>query len=300
MGCKSMVSSEYGKRRRINRILNNCKTLIVPVDDSLIFGPIGGLFNIEKTISEIEESAPSAILGYKGSLSLVNSINIPLIMNVTASTIRGNHVSKTIISSVEEAVCMDTVCVAAHVNYTCEYENKMIIQLSNIVREAEKYGMPVLSISYPRKIVNGNDYEYEDLSEGEYTDLICHCTRVSVELGADIIKTKFTGSAESFERVVDSAMGRPVIIAGGPLVEVEKAYEMAKAVIDAGAAGISYGRNVFNQNNIKAFIEGIKEIIFEGADVSKAIDTYRRCIDVGLEKYESVVHGFTAFASNKN
>lgn len=299
MGCKNMLSFEYGKRRRINRLLNNGKMLIVPVDDSLISGPIGGLSNLTKTISEIEASEPSAILGYKGSLSQVNSTKIPLIMNITASTIRGNHVSKTIISSVKEAICMDIDCVAVHVNYACDYENQMIMQLANIVTEAEKFGIPVLSISYPRKRVNGKDYEYEDLSENEYTDLICHCTRASVELGADIIKTKFTGSTESFERVVDSAMGHPVIIAGGPLGEVKEAYEMAKAVIDAGAAGISYGRNVFNQDNIKAFIAGIKEIIFEGAGVQKAMDTYRRCLDVGLEQHGSVVQGFATFTSNR-
>ena len=95
------------------------------------------------------------------------------------------------------------------------------------------------------------------------------------ELGADIIKTQYTGSAESFEKVVNSALGRPVIIAGGPLKQVDEAYLMAKNVIDAGGAGISYGRNVFNAHNIPAFLAGLREIVFESADISRALKIYR-------------------------
>lgn len=275
-----MVSAEFGKRRRLHRLMQNGKMLVVPLDDSLILGPQAGLYDINKTISNIEDTHPSAILGFRGSLSLVSSVNIPLIMNITSSTVIGNHVSKIVTGSINDALCMDADCVAVHVNYACEEENQMIKQLANIITEADKYGLPVLAISYPRKNLGGKDYNYEDLNEIEYTDLICHCTRASVELGADIIKTKYTGSSISFERVVNSAMGHPVIIAGGQLVEVKKAYEMAKSAIDAGAAGISYGRNVFNQVNIKAFVNGIKEIVFEGADIEKAMETYWRCKDV--------------------
>ena len=228
----------------------------------------------------IEASEPSAILGYKGSLSKVHSVNLPLILNITASTTSGEHVSKIISGSVIEALKMDIDCVAVHVNYTSIYENQMLQQLASVVMDADQYGIPVIAISYPRKLENGKDYNYENIGEEEYTNLICHCTRTSVELGADIIKTQYTGSTKSFERVVMSAMGRPVVIAGGPLVEIEKAYEMAQSVMEAGAAGISYGRNVFNQENIKPFIAGIKKIVFEGADVRNAMDTYRRLVNV--------------------
>ena len=272
--------SEFGKKRRMQRILNNGKTLIVPVDDSLIAGPYKGLYDLRKTITDIEEAIPSAILGFKGGLSLVNSESIPLILNITASTIRGTHVSKILAGTVEEAIRMDVDCLAVHINYACDEENKMLSQLSSVITEADRFGLPVLAISYPRKTIDGKDYNYDDLSEDDFSDLICHCTRTSVELGADIVKTKYTGSRESFERVVNSALGHPVVIAGGELMDVDKAYEMAKNVIDAGGAGISFGRNVFNRKDIKPFILGIKEIIFNGSNVKDALDIYQRCKDV--------------------
>lgn len=275
-----MTSSEFGKQRRMNRIIHNGKMLIVPVDDSLIFGPFGGLYDIKGTIAQIEAARPSAILGCKASLSMVISPELPLILNLTASTTTGNHVSKVITGSVLDALKMDVDCVAVHVNYTSEYENQMLQQLSLLITDADQYGVPVVAISYPRKAVEDKDYNYDDLRQEEYTRLICHCTRTSVELGADIIKTQYTGSTESFKRVVESAMGRPVVIAGGPMKEISEAYSMAKSVIDAGGAGISYGRNVFNQKNIGAFLAGIKEIVFNGADVRKAMETYRGYADV--------------------
>ncbi len=275
-----MTSSEYGKQRRMAHLLRDGKMLVVPVDDSLISGPYKGLFNIRRTIGEIERSQPNAILGFKGSVMEVKLASTPIIINITASTTMGNHILKVITSSVSEVIKMDADCVAVHVNYSCEYENQMLRQLGSVAEEAGQYGLPVLAISYPRKSVDGKDYNFDDLSEQDFTNLICHCTRASAELGADIIKTRYTGSCESFKRVVDSAFGRPVIVAGGPLIEVEKSYEIASAVMKAGGTGISYGRNVFNQKNIGAFIEGIKAIIFDGVDVNEALEIYGRMINV--------------------
>lgn len=278
-----MTSAELGKQRRMGRLSHDGKLLVVPIDDSLIFGPFDGLFHIEDTIRAIESSGPSAILGYKGSLSLIHSSNIPIILNVTASTTIGNHVSKVVTSSICDALRLNADCVAAHVNFTSDCENEMLRNLSEVICAADNMGLPVLAISYPRKCIAGKDYNYLDLDEKSYTDLICHCTRTSVELGADIIKTQFTGSAMSFEKVVKSAMGRPVIIAGGPLKEVKEAYTMAKAVIDAGGAGVSFGRNVFNATDIPAFVAGLKEIIYEGANVDRALLVYREVFNVRLE-----------------
>lgn len=275
-----MTCSEFGKNRRLGRLFFNNRMLVVPIDDSLIFGPYNGLYAISKTISEIELSKPTAILGFKGSLSQVQSNDMQLILNLTASTTIGNHVSKVVIGKVLDALRMDIDCIAAHINYTSEYENQMIEQFAAIASEADNYGLPTLAISYPRTRKNNTDYNYTDLDESTYTDLICHCTRTSVELGADIIKTQYTGSTDSFSKVVKSALGKPVIIAGGPIIDIREAYSMAKSVIDAGAAGISYGRNVFNQTNIFAFLSGIKEIVFFGNDVDSALEVYWRNQDV--------------------
>lgn len=277
----------YGKKKRLERIVTNGRMLIVPVDDSLIFGPFNGLDNLSGTIDLISNARPSAVLGYKGSFSLLSEtkkgLQIPFILNVTASTTTGRHIQKIKASSVREAAIMGADCVAAHVNFTSEYENEMIQNLANTISEADEFGLPTLAIAYPRRIHNdGSDdnYEKEKVSDIDiYTQRVCRCVRVSVELGADIVKTQYTGSTKTFERVVASALGRPVIIAGGPLSEIRDSYKMAKDAIEAGAAGISYGRNVFNAKNIEAYLAGMKAIVFQNASIDEALDKYEEAVE---------------------
>lgn len=280
----SVYSASYlGKKRRLDRIIRNGHLLVVPVDDSLIFGPFNGLADLSSTINTIVDSKPNAILGYRGSYSLLSNTKsgteIPFIYNVTASTTTGNHIQKIRSGTVNEALTMGADCIAVHVNYCNEYENEMIEHLASIVSEADTSGMPVLAIAYPRnKHSDGTDNNYEvekDDDTNAYTQRICHCVRTSVELGADIIKTQYTGSVDTFKEVVRSALGRPVIIAGGSMLSIHDSYKMAEDAIKAGAAGISYGRNVFNQEQIEAYIAGMKAIVFDKASVDDALAVYR-------------------------
>jgi len=136
-------------------------------------------------------------------------------------------------------------------------------------------------MAYPRSERDGKDYNYEDIKENyntEYTELVAHCTRVVSELGADIIKTCYTGSAESFKSVITAACGRPVIIAGGPEVSVDVSLERAIGAIEAGGAGVSYGRNVFNSDHIVPYLTVAKDIVFGKVALSEAIEKYNRLV----------------------
>ena len=276
-----MTFSSLGKQRRLNKLFTNGKTLVVPVDDSLIFGPKEGLFDLDSTLYEILSAQPNAILGYKRDLEFVNQqrINTAFIYNLTASTVLSAHTQKTVIASVENALSAGAECVAAHINFSSRYENEMLHNFALIANECDKLGMPLLAIAYPRKEnADGTDYNYEDLKGQDhmaFAELVSHCTRVACELGADIIKTYYTGDIESFKNVTKSACGKPVIIAGGPKVPVEKSLESAYNAILAGAAGTSFGRNVFNADHIMEYITALKNIIFGGATLDHALEAYK-------------------------
>lgn len=276
-----MIFSLSGKQRRLNKLFNNGKTLIVPVDDSLIFGPKDGLFDLDKTLQEILSTQPNAILGFKRDLEFVNehSINTPFIYNLTASTVLNCHTKKVVIASVMDALSAGADCVAAHINFSSKYENEMLHNFAMIANECDKLGMPLLAIAYPRKEnVDGTDYNYEDLKEKnheKFAELVAHCTRVVCELGADIIKTYYTGDSESFKKVVQSACGKPVVIAGGPKIAVDKSFKNIEDVMSAGASGISFGRNVFNDKKIAAYLFTAKRIIFKMEKWQTAIEKYQ-------------------------
>ncbi len=275
------MGHNLGKKHRLDRIFNPAtqKTVIVPVDDSLIFGPSNGLFDIANKLRQIADGQPNAILAFQGTIQNHAAIlsGIPKILNLTASSVRSQHTRKVLVGSVKQAVAMGVDGVAAHVNVSSLYESEMIRNLGIISRECEEYGMPLIAIMYPRKENNGNDDNYEELRNeklDEYVSLVAHAGRIGVELGADVVKLPFTGDADTFRRVVDACSPVPIIIAGGPTIEPLAMLRNAYKAVRAGAAGVSFGRNVFHRENSTIFVEALKQIVHGKAtpeDVKKLL-----------------------------
>lgn len=256
-----------GKTRRLSRIFNSDgRTIIVPVDDSLIFGPFNGLHNMKDKLKNIIDGQPDAILAHQGIFNNDIEINsIGRIMNVSASTVNSKHTKKVIVSSVEQSIRMDADCIAVHINVTSKYEAQMLSDLGRIIAEAERYGIPVLVIAYPRKEnQDGLDDNYDDLKKchiEDYTRILCHCVRIAKDMGASIIKTQYSGDGESFGKVVESASPIPIVIAGGQYQEAQKMLVIAEDAIKCGCKGISYGRNIFSRIDSQKMIQALHDIV---------------------------------------
>jgi len=255
-----------GKMRRIHGIFSDTgKCMIVPLDDSLISYSHNGLVSWKDKIADIQQAVPNGILCYLGTASLIDNYNIPLIYNVTASTINSSHTNTVLVSNVEDALKSNASAVAVHINVSSRFESNMLKAIGKISSECHQYGMPLLVIAYPRKECDRGDDNYENMKKTapeKYTHLVSHCVRIAFELGADIIKTQYTGSIESFREVIAAAVNKPVLIAGGNIVEEEALYKMVRDAILAGSAGVSIGRNVFHRSNSQEIINKIKSIIF--------------------------------------
>lgn len=268
-----------GKIRRLSRIFNSDgRTIIVPVDDSLIFGPFDGLHDMKNKIRNIIDGRPDAILAHQGVfLNDMEMNSTGRIINISASTVNSKHTRKVIVSSVEQSLRMDADCIAVHINVTSKYEAQMLSDLGNIIAEAERYGMPVLSIVYPRKEKqNGEDDNYDDLKENhivDYTKLLCHCVRMAKDMGASIIKTQYSGDEESFAKVVEAAFPIPIVIAGGKYQKAQNMLTITEEAIRCGCKGISFGRNVFSRTDSKKMLHAIHDIVHKN---QTAIATYSK------------------------
>ena len=101
--------------------------------------------------------------------------------------------------------------------------------------------------------------------------MIKHAARVGNEMGADLVKVSYTGSVETFKEVV-LGCAVPVVIAGGPKMNSDREIlEMVKGSIDAGGAGISIGRNVFQHRDPKRMVMAMSAIVHENSDVEEAL-----------------------------
>lgn len=277
-----MLMKSIGKERRLNRIFNKTSgnTIIAPLDDSLLTGPVMGLLNLEDKISKITSAKPDAILAFRGQFIHYSEYvkNIGGILNISASTTRSNYSRKIIIGDVNEASELGLDAVAVHVNVTSFYESEMLRDLGQISLECYRIGMPLVAIMYPRKEPNDSSvdasYEYYDIKEtdnGKYTELVCHAVRIAVELGADVIKTQYTGKKESFSKVIQAAQKVPVVCAGGPPIDIMKVLENASDIIETGGRGLSFARNIFVRKNPNALIKVLSEIVHNKKTVQEAI-----------------------------
>lgn len=258
-----------GKSVRLERIFNRNtqRTIIVPLDHGVTVGPIYGLVDFKGTVNRVADGGANAVLMHKGLPRCTHrgyGRDIGLIIHLSASTALSPFPNaKTLVGDVEDAIRLGADAVSLHVNLGDETEAKMLEDLGRIASSAASWGVPVLAMMYARGPKIENQYDPE---------IVCHCARVAQELGADVIKVNYTGSIESFSRVVDACCV-PVVIAGGEVMESTRdVLKMAHDSIQAGGAGLSVGRNIFQHENPTLLVQALNGIVHEDWDVEQGME----------------------------
>lgn len=258
-----------GKNLRVSRLTRKGKMLCIPMDHGVSIGPVRGLDTIYSTIELVAEGGASAILVHKGILkALHNPPNTGVIMHLSASTDIGPSPNrKVLIASVEEAIRLGADAVSVHINVGCRDEPEMLQNLGMVADECDRWGMPLVAMMYPRGENIKNPYD---------PDIVAHVARIGAEAGADIVKTVYTGSPDTFSRVVRGCPV-PVVIAGGPKVNSDReVLLMAKGALDAGAMGVTFGRNVFQHSDPRGITKALSRLVFDGVDVDEALKVVSR------------------------
>lgn len=255
-----------GKLIRAPFLFRDSKPIIVaPVDDFLLFGPRDGLENRAKMLRTVVRGEPDAIITFVGAVRRHPDCfrHVKHIVNLSASTIRSNHTQKVLVHSVDDALRVHASAVAFHINMSSAHANQMIQAASFVISRAERYELPTVGIVYPRGERAGLDEDYAEMKARDpegYADLIAHCVSLGVDLGFDAIKTYYTDDAKTFRRVVLASDSVPVLIAGGPRVARTVALRRAATAIHAGAAGVSFGRNLFGRKDPISFIGDLRRV----------------------------------------
>jgi DhnA family fructose-bisphosphate aldolase class Ia len=262
------VVDQVGARRRLHRLVPGPRpALWLPLDDGLISGPEDHLRDVRGLLQRDILEHVTAVLGFRGVLTAAQRelIGTPTVMNLSASTTMTEHTRKVAVGSVADALLTGAEAVACHVNMTSPYEAEQLAMLAQRVSEAQAYGVPVVAFAYPRgRRPDGTDENYTHLREQEpekFTAMVRHCVRVAVELGASVVKTIYTGSVASFRTVVGSALGVPVLIAGESLTDAEEAIARAVDAVQAGAAGVAYGRQIFARAEPQPFLWKLRDAL---------------------------------------
>jgi len=259
-----------GKKRRMSRILKNGRTIIAPMDHG-ISCPVKGLEDMDRIIRTVDCGADAVVVhkGIAKNSEYLRDSSIGLIIHLSASTSLVEPNDKRIITSVKKAIQLGADAVSVHVNVGSHNERTQLIEASRVEEICDSYGLPLLAMMYPR----GEGIEAN-------VETIKHAVRVGYEMGADIIKTSYTGSPESFKKVTEvSAV--PVVIAGGSKMSDVEMIDLVNDAITAGASGVAIGRNVFQHKNPEAMVKALRRVIHDGnVEVAKEVLYERNLVAV--------------------
>ncbi len=260
--------NNIGKAIRMERIMNrnSGKTVVVPMDHGATVGPIDGLVNLSAAVNQVAEGGANAVIGHIGLPKYGHrkkGKDIGLILHLSASSMLSPKPNKKVlVNTVENALRMGADGVSIHVNVGDDYEADMLKDFGKIAVECSYWGMPLIAMVYPRgpQITNDKDIEVVKIA-----------ARIGAELGADFVKTNYTGDPESFSKVVEGCPA-PILIAGGSKLSDEETFSMIEGAMKAGAKGLSIGRNAFQHKSPMAFVKASCAIVHEGVSAEEALE----------------------------
>lgn len=244
----------------------NERTIIIPMDHGLSLGPIKGIEeSLGEMVNKIALGGANAVLGHIGIPIYAHrgyGPDIGLILHLSgSSSISPSMNYKVLVNTVLEAVKVGADGVSLHINIGTQSDPEMLEILGKISRECREFGMPLIAMMYPRG---------ENVQDEHAVEVVKIAARTAAELGADIVKTNWTGDSDSFKEVVKGCMA-PVIIAGGEKGGLRQILEITKKSIEVGGAGVAFGRNVFQAENPTKVVRALHLIVHKDYDVNEAL-----------------------------
>lgn len=270
------------KTARLNRLFNaqSKRCFDVAIDhgffNELDFLP--GIENISKAIQTLVEAGPDAIqltIGQAPVLQAIPGRQKPsLVLRTDVANVYGKELPRALFSRmidapVEQAVRLDATCVVVNlfrIPNQPEVGDQCIQNILKIKPDCERYGMPLM---VEPLVFQANKRAGGYMVDGDPKKII-PLVRQAVELGADIIKADPTGDVSVYHKVVEISGSIPVLVRGGGRAPDEEILKRTEALIQQGAAGIVYGRNVIQHQNPSGMTRALMAIVHEGATAAGA------------------------------
>jgi putative autoinducer-2 (AI-2) aldolase len=260
---KGSNSLDWGMKNRLGRIFNpkSGRTVMLAVDHGYFQGPTTGLERIDLNILPLVPYADTLMLTRGILRSIVPpSISQSIVMRVSGGTSILKELSNEEIAvDIEDSIRMNVCAMAVQVFIGGEYERQSIINMTKMVDQGTRYGIPTLAVT-----AVGTDMA----RDARYFRL---ATRICAELGAHYVKSYYI--EEGFETVTASCPV-PIVMAGGKKIPEKDALTMAYNAVQQGASGVDMGRNIFQSESPVAMIQAVKAVVHENETPDKAFDLY--------------------------
>ncbi|WP_422378460.1 class I fructose-bisphosphate aldolase [Roseibium sp.] len=272
---------------RMNRMFTHGGCLDVAVDHGVCNEPsfMVGLEDMAAVVDTLVKAGPDAIQMAYGQADLLQGRpekdKPALVMRIDMGNPyndQRHRVMWSMLQNADEPIIgaleMDAACVVVNLFMLPdepELFRQCVENISRVRAACHKYGMPLMIeplVMLPNDIRGGYQVDGD-------ADKIVTLVRLASEMGADIIKADPTDNPGDFHRVVEAARV-PVLVRGGGKEDLKTVLKKSAALMQQGAKGMVYGRNIYQHDNPKAVVAALMAMIHKGADGDEAWDIYNR------------------------
>jgi putative autoinducer-2 (AI-2) aldolase len=255
---------DWGMKNRLARIFNpaTAHTVMLAIDHGYFQGPTTGLERIDLNIVPLMPMADALMLT-RGILrtTVPPTLNKPIVMRCSGGpSILKELSNEELAVDIEDAIRMNVSALTTQVFIGGEYETRTVHNMTRLVDMGLRYSIPTMAVTAVGKQLT---------RDAQYLRLAC---RICAELGAQIVKTYYC--AEGFETVTASCPV-PIVMAGGKKLPELDALTMAYSAIQAGAAGVDMGRNIFQSEAPRAMMQAIYQVVHNKLKPQQAYDLYQ-------------------------
>ena len=272
------------KSYRLNRLFHrdSGRCFDVAVDHGFFNQPgfLKGIESMPETIKTLVEAGPDAIQLTTGQAKYLQRIpgrqKPSLVLRVDVANIYGKELPSTSFSrmldeAVLQAVQVDAACLCVNlfeIPGAPEVHDQCIENILALKPEADHYGMPMMvePLIFQPNIEAGGYMVDGDIEK------IVHLVRQAVELGADIIKADPADDVSTYHQVIEAAGEVPVLVRGGGKVDDETIIKRTLGLLEQGASGIVYGRNVIQHDNPAGITKALMAVLHQGASLEEALN----------------------------
>ena len=270
------------KAARLNRLFNqkSKRCFNVAIDHGFFNEPdfLAGIENMDKAIAIVAAAGPDVIQLTVGQAPILQAIpgrhKPALALRADVANVYGRELPKSLFSRmigspIEQALRLDAACVVVNLFQIPNQPSLTGQCLQNILQikpESDRYGMPLM---VEPLVFQENKKAGGYMVDGDLRK-ISALVRQAVELGADIIKADPTTDANEYGQVIEIAGRIPVLVRGGGKAPDKEILERTEALIQQGASGIVYGRNVIQHQNPSGMVKALMAIVHDGATAKSA------------------------------
>jgi fructose-bisphosphate aldolase, class I len=270
------------KAFRLNRLFNakSGRCFDVAVDHGFFNERsfLTGIENLDRVVRTLVTAAPDAIQLTVGQAELLQKIpgkhKPSLVLRTDVANVYGKDLPRALFSriignAVEQALRLDATCVVVNlfrIPEQPEVTDQCIQNILTLKDDCDRYAMPLM---IEPLVFQPNEQAGGYMVDGDL-DKILPLVRQAVELGADIIKADPTDDVGVYHRVIEIAGRIPVLVRGGGKAADAEILARTEKLMQQGAAGIVYGRNIIQHHDPAGMTRALMAIVHEGATAVNA------------------------------